>query len=58
MAGEVHNVSFQLWPQVWPLETGHRLRLEVTGNDMPYLLQNNTPFVLRITRVALKVPRA
>lgn len=58
VANEAMTSTFQLWPQVWPLAAGHALRLEVSGQELGAQQSSNTPFVLDVRRVELRVPVA
>jgi predicted acyl esterase len=55
-APEGTELAFQLWPTGYRFEAGHRIRVEVTGNDAPYLLANRQPADLDVRDLRLVLP--
>ncbi len=52
------QVAVPLAPQGYRFAAGHRLKVEVTANDEPYLLANQQPVELDVRGVALDLPTA
>ncbi len=50
------RVTYQISGNAWQFQAGHTLRLEVLGNDQPYLQQDNIPSVTTISTVRLNLP--
>ena len=50
------EVLFQLHGNAWRFPAGHRVRLELTADDEPFLHQSNTAFSLALESVRLEVP--
>jgi len=50
------HISYQISGNAWQFQAGHTLRLEVLGNDQPYLQQDNIPSVTTISAVSLSLP--
>ncbi len=50
------RITYQLSGNAWQFQAGHTLRLEVLGNDYPYLQQDNIPAVTTILAVNLNLP--
>ena len=50
------NVSFQTNANAWLFRKGHAVRVEVTGNDAPYLRPNNQAFTANVSDVKLALP--
>jgi ABC-2 type transport system ATP-binding protein len=55
-APEGTDVTFQLWPQAYRFPAGHRIRVEVTPNDEPYLLANSEEVDVEVRSIELSVP--
>ena len=53
-AGEV--AEYQLFGNHWRFEPGHRLMLEVTADDSPYLRRNNFPAAVTIDSARIVLP--
>ncbi len=49
---------FQLAPQGYRFPAGHRIKVEVTANDAPYLQPSNLPAVVTVEGLTLVVPVA
>jgi hypothetical protein len=47
---------FQLHPNGWHLAPGHVVKLELVGEDSPYLRQSNAPFTVTISDLQLRLP--
>src|SRR5437764_5816557 len=52
------DLSTQLYGGAWTLRTGHRLRLEVTQDDFPYVRPDNLPSTVAWSAVQLTLPTA
>jgi hypothetical protein len=50
------SVSFQLNTTAYRFEAGHTLRVEVTGNDAPYLLANRQASDIEVSDLRLVLP--
>lgn len=55
-ANTPQRVTYQISGNAWQFQAGHTLRLEVLGNDQPYLQQDNIPSVTTISAVSLSLP--
>jgi len=38
VSGEIYNYNIEIWPTNWMLQKGHRLRLKITGAELPHLM--------------------
>ena len=47
---------FQLHPNGWHIAPGHIVKLELVGEDQPYVRQSNAPFTETIANLQLRVP--
>lgn len=50
------SVAFQLNTTAYRFEAGHTLRVEVTGNDAPYLLANRQPSDIEVRDLRIVLP--
>lgn len=50
------EVRFQLTPQAYRVLAGHRLKVEVTGNDSPYLQASSIDADITVERLAITLP--
>ena len=50
------QARFQLTPQGYRFPAGHKIKVEVTANDVPYFQQNNLPGVVQITTMTITLP--
>ena len=50
------EITWQLHGNGYRFEPGHAAKLEVLGQDAPYLRPSNTPFSVRITELTLELP--
>ncbi|MDQ3935086.1 MAG: prolyl oligopeptidase family serine peptidase, partial [Actinomycetota bacterium] len=50
------TTSFPIQGNGWRFPKGHRIRVELTQNDAPYVRQSNQPSALLITALRLEVP--
>jgi predicted acyl esterase len=55
-AGERRRVRFQVGVQGYRFPAGHRVRVEVTANDSPYLQSSNIPADVTVHRVEITLP--
>lgn len=55
-APEVDCSVFDLFGNGWRFEAGHRLVLEITQGDSPFLRRNNFPSTIDIERARLELP--
>ncbi|MFN2582822.1 MAG: hypothetical protein ABR498_08800 [Candidatus Dormibacteria bacterium] len=53
---QLTNVSFQLTPNAWQLQSGHQLKLELTQDDFPTWRPDNEPATITITGLTLTLP--
>ena len=51
------NARFQLSPQGYRFGAGHQLKVEVTGNDSPYLQESNIAADITVHRMSITMPR-
>ena len=51
--GDRSPLLFQLRATGWRFKPGHRIRVELTGDDDPSFLRSSTPFQIAISRVQL-----
>ena len=51
------QARFQLTPQAYRFEAGHRLKFEVTGNDSPYLQASNIATDVTVHGISVTMPR-
>jgi predicted acyl esterase len=51
------TARFQLSPQGYRFRTGHQLKVEVTGNDSPYLQESNIDTDITVHRLSITLPR-
>ncbi|MFJ8361939.1 CocE/NonD family hydrolase C-terminal non-catalytic domain-containing protein [Streptomyces sp. NPDC093984] len=54
--GNVQPLAFELWPAGWQLQSGHRLRLELTQSDAPTWRPDNETSSLTLSPPVLTVP--
>jgi hypothetical protein len=54
--GAGHHARFQIAPQGYRFPAGHKIKLEVAANDLPYYQQDNIPSVVQVSRVELTLP--
>jgi hypothetical protein len=54
--GKGRRLHFEAAPAVYRFAAGHRIKLEITGNDSPYLLANHQQSKITIRRVVLDLP--
>jgi predicted acyl esterase len=54
--GNVLPLAFELWPAGWQLQSGHRLRLELTQSDAPTWRPDNETSSLTLSAPVLTVP--
>ena len=47
---------FQLHPNGWHVAAGHVVKLELVGEDSPYLRQSNAPFTATVSDLQLRLP--
>ncbi|MHB8657192.1 MAG: S15 peptidase family protein [Solirubrobacteraceae bacterium] len=47
---------FQLHPGAWHFAAGHVPKLELLGQDAPYVRASNTPFTITISGLSLRLP--
>ncbi len=47
---------FQLTPQGYLFLAGHKLKVEVTANDVPYFQQSNVPAVVQVAGMSITLP--
>ncbi len=57
-AAEGDCSSFELFGNGWLFDTGHRIALEITQADIPFLRLENTPTTIAFSSIELKVPVA
>jgi predicted acyl esterase len=50
------RATFQLTPQGYRFPAGHKVKLEITANDVPYFQQSNVPAVVQVTALQLTLP--
>jgi predicted acyl esterase len=51
------QARFQLAPQGYRFPAGHQLKVEVTGNDSPYLQESNIAADIAVHRMSIAMPR-
>lgn len=56
-AGAASSV-FQLYPNAYPLEKGHRAELQLLGRSTPYVRPPTDLFEIRVERVDIRLPTA
>lgn len=49
-------VSYQMSANAWQFRKGHSVRVEVTGNDAPYLRPNNQTVTANVFDMKLALP--
>ena len=54
--GGGRHARFQLTPQGYRFPAGHRLKVEVTANDVPYFQQSNIPAVVQVAAMRITLP--
>lgn len=54
--GSGRQARFQLTPQGYRFPAGHRLKVEVTANDVPYFQQSNIPAVVQVAAMSITLP--
>ena len=54
--GAGRRARFQLAPQGYRFPAGHRLKVEVTANDVPYFQQSNVPAVVQVESMSITLP--
>jgi hypothetical protein len=57
-AGTGRHARFQLNPQGYRFPRGHRLKVEVTADDAPYLQESNLPADVTVHRMSITLPLA
>jgi predicted acyl esterase len=57
-APDVDCKTFSLFGNGWLFETGHKLVLELTQADTPFLRKDNFPSTIDITKIDLEIPEA
>jgi predicted acyl esterase len=50
------RATFQLRPQGYRFPAGHRMKVEVTGNDSPYLQASNIAVGISVERLSITIP--
>jgi len=50
------RIAFQLFGNGWRFEPGHQAKLELRGNDSPYLRTSNFDFSVRASKLAVELP--
>jgi predicted acyl esterase len=50
------HARFQLTPQGYRFPAGHKVKVEVTANDVPYFQQSNVPAVVQVTGMRITLP--
>jgi hypothetical protein len=50
------HARFQLTPQGYRFPAGHKLKVEVTANDVPYFQQSNVPAVVQVAGMSITLP--
>ena len=55
-AGDTRTQVFQLHANGWRFAAGHAPKLELLGQDAPYVRPSNTPFTATISDLALRLP--
>ena len=55
-AGPGRHARFQLNPQGYRFPSGHRLKVEVTADDAPYLQPSNIPADVTVDRMSITLP--
>ena len=50
------SVSFQLHGNGWRFEPGHRIRIELTQDDDPFVVSSSMPSSLSLSGVELRIP--
>jgi hypothetical protein len=50
------TVLFQLFGNAYRFEAGHTVKLELLGNDEPYLRKSNTEFTVDVSNLRLELP--
>jgi predicted acyl esterase len=58
VAGMGRHARFQLNPQGYRFPRGHRLKVEVTADDAPYLQESNVPANVTVHRMSITLPLA
>jgi predicted acyl esterase len=51
-----NRATFQLRPQGYRFPAGHRMKVEVTGNDSPYLQASNIAAAVAVERLSITMP--
>lgn len=54
--GNGRRARFQLTPQGYRFAAGHKLKVEVTANDVPYFQQSNVPAVVQVAAMSITLP--
>jgi hypothetical protein len=54
--GDGSTEVFQLHPNAWRFAPGHQAKLELLGNDAPYVRASNGTFSIAATNVVVKLP--
>jgi predicted acyl esterase len=54
--GQKGKVVFQLWGNGYRFEAGHVAKLELLGQDSPYLRASNGSFSVKVSRLSLELP--
>jgi LPXTG-motif cell wall-anchored protein len=54
--GAGRHARFQIAPQGYRFPAGHKIKLEVAANDLPYYQQDNIPSVVQVSRLELTLP--
>lgn len=50
------HARFQLTPQGYRFLAGHKVKVEVTANDVPYFQQSNVPAVVQVAGISITLP--
>ena len=56
--GGTVDLSYELWPTAWQVQSGHQLALEITQNDNPTWRSDNLPSTICFSGLTLTVPTA
>jgi predicted acyl esterase len=54
--GAGRHARFQIAPQGYRFPAGHKIKLEVAANDLPYYQQDNIPSVVQVSRLEVTLP--
>jgi predicted acyl esterase len=56
LPGATAKARFQLTPQGYRFPAGHKLKVELTANDVPYFQRSNVPAVVQVSAFAITLP--